>query len=154
MVERVQGFFRLKLKLKRCVSHLFFFFLLEFWPLLVPVRPESTYFDGFRQYKLIQPESAQISPSRHKSGNEKKKKKCDAAPTRRQWHCPPHTTSNAGAAPLQPHRCFGEFFPYLAPTPFGHGWIAAQHASCLPPFQHISVFLSSQANYLHFASSS
>ena len=35
------GFFHLKLKLKRCVSHL------EFRPVLAPVRPESAYFGGF-----------------------------------------------------------------------------------------------------------
>ena len=81
MVERVQGFFRLKLKLKRCVSHLFFFFfLLEFLPVLAPVQPESAYFNDFRQYDPIQA----------KSGNEKKKKKCGTnmqAATSLATHC-------------------------------------------------------------------
>ena len=105
----------------------------------------------WRRYNLNHPMSVVSANTTRFSPNREMKKKCNVAPTHRQRCRPLHTTSNTGAAPLQSRRCFREFFPYAAPTPFGHGWIAAQHTSCLPPFQHISVFLSSQANCLHFA---
>ena len=54
------GFFRLKLKLKWCVSHPFF--LLEFWLVLASIQPKSPYVSSFGQYDPIRPEL----------GNEKK----------------------------------------------------------------------------------
>ena len=107
--------FCLKLKFKRCVLHLFFFFLLEFWPKLAGIgagtawiglfRPKSACFDSFSQYDPIWAESVQIGLSRHRvnanqrvSENQKKKSSQHRrAGSGITYHTPHRAASDVGA---------------------------------------------------------
>ena len=140
MVERVQGFCHLKLKLKRCVSHFFFFFYLNFdryWRQYDLNRPIST----------ISANTTRFSSNLHESRNEKKMRRDTntQAATSPAAHCIRHRCSTS-VATLVLQRVFPLCISYTiwswvdcGPTCFVLATIPTHHCfsiqpSQLPPF--------------------